>query len=475
MPTCEIPEADLPTSAQNQRQCVTVFRWQLAGSRDGVDMPDGYSRLIEPDSRTLHFGNQGLLPGPMRPDDAVTVQQAAISRATLSTVVPTQLAESFERLRDRHVRGVVDYATFAETSNDALRLYEPALKQRFVEFYQGHDIPFARSDGTVAPLKAVDYAAVYKYVRNHGAPLGVNVASGRRVPFNGMLGGLLDWARHAGLLRGQRARHHEESVLRMRNSASHGEGYRLEPPLTSAMELHDLAEFINQLWGQPTVGGRLYPAPVQRELLALGTCGDGATVLGHAATLTPDEDPTVAWVLLAGVLPLSPHWAGFDSRFQTTTLPTQYLWGPGNAIEALAWMTEQQPTLGTVDPIDQLVLIRHDRTDVYLPQQPEVAAALPRKDQTGDWRLMLTDQPMNAFACARSRINGDTDHQSDCRCATTLLARGTWQKMRHRLAELRPDLTTDPRAATAPQLPPDLRIGCGWRTPRSMTVNRAAR
>lgn len=439
-------------------------------------MTGGFERLSAPDPRTLHFGAGALLPGLLRPDDAVTVQEFAISSAVLSPAVPSELSEQFERLRDKHIRGVMDYRNFAEVGNDAIRLYEPALKQRFLEFYLGQDIPFIRRDGTATPLRATNYRTVYDHVRGNAEGLDISAADGRSTPFNGTLGGLLSWARQAGLLRGQRARYHEESVRQMRNSVSHGGGYRLELPLTSATELCDLAEFINQLWDAPTPGGRLYPAPVEQELLALGRCADGSNLLGHAVTLTEDDDPSADWTLFAGVLPITPRWAGFDSRYLITTLPTQYLWGPGTATDARRWMAGQPPDLGTVDPIDQLVLIRHHRSDLYLPQRPEVAAALPSQERTGEWRLMLADQPLTAFTCTRSKINRVDGHESGCACATTLVARGTWQKMRHHLGILRPDLNTDPRYTLPSQLPPDLRIGCGWRAPpRSITVNHPAR
>src|SRR5262249_44783662 len=150
---------------------------------------------------------------------------------------------------------------------------EPVLRLRFLQFYQGRDIPFTDRDGTAAPLRTDDYDTVYRHV---SATKGKHIhGPGGRVGVNGTLHGLLVWARNEILLRGQRARQIELIIVRQRNRISHGGGYRLEMPLTSAEEIRDLGEFINQLWGEPTPGGRIYPGPVTREILALGSSPGG--------------------------------------------------------------------------------------------------------------------------------------------------------------------------------------------------------
>lgn len=424
-----------------------------------------YADLVEPDRRTLHFVPGGLASGVLRPDDAVAFQSTLIADAVLVDAVPDRLRSRFDRLHDKHVRGVTDYTNFAEVCNLAIGMYEPALKARFLDFYQGRDIPFTERDGSPAPLRADDYDGVYQHV---SATKGKHIhGADGSAWFNGTLDGLLNWARNEGLLRGQRARGHEQSVLRLRNHISHGGGYLGETPVTSAQVIHDLAEFINQLWGTPTQAGRIYPAPVPREILALGWDTTGAMTLARAATLTAADDPALQWILLRGVFH-NPEWTQFDSRYLTTALPTCYLWGSGTAAEAVEWMATHQPTPDVVDTVDQLMLIRHHGNDLYLPQPPEITAALPPHDQTGRWYLMLADHPMAAFTCVRARINRDVGHLSDCRCPTRHLARGTWQKMRHRLAELRPNLVAT--------LPPDVRVEDSWRMPkRSTEVNRTAR
>jgi hypothetical protein len=424
-----------------------------------------YADLVEPDRRTLHFVPGGLAAGTLHPNDAVAFQSALIADAVLVDTVPEELCSRFNRLSTKHVRGVSDYANFAEVCNLAIGMYEPALQMRFLEFYSGRDIPFTERDGSPAPLRVDHYDRVYRHV---------SPTKGKRIHsadgsawFNGTLDGLLSWARMEGLLRGQRARGHERIIRRLRNDISQGGGYQLETPVTSVLEIRDLAEFINQLWGSATPDGRVYPAPVAREVLALGWDSAGRMTLVRAATLTTDDsDQAMQWILLRGGLH-DREWAQFDSRYLTTALPTSYLWGSGTAADALEWISTHQPTPDTVDTVDQLMLIRHHRNDLYLPQRPEIAAALSPRDQTGRWYLMLADQPMAAFICVRARINRDPGHLGDCQCPTRRLARGTWQKMRHRLSELQPSLV--------PTLPPDVRVEDSWRMPKRVTkVNQIA-
>jgi hypothetical protein len=414
----------------------------------------GYADLIQPDRRTLRFTPYGLAPGVLRPDDAVAFQSAVIADAVLAEAVPDEIRAEFGRLRDKHVRGVTDYGNFAEVCNQAIGLYEPALQLRFLQFYQGRDIPFIDRDGAAAPLRADDYDAVYRHV---SATKGKHIqSSGGRVWFNGTLHGLLSWARNEGLLRGQRARHFELIIMRQRNRISHGGGYRLEGPVTSAEEIQDLSEFVNQLWGVPTAGGRLYPAPVTREILALGSGPGGVRRLAQAGWLSDAEDPALTWVLLRGVS--NREAMSFDSRYQTSAIPSEYLWGPGTASEALRWLEAHQPAPDLVDPVDQLMLIRHHGNQLYLPQRPEVAVAMPPADQTGRWYLLLADHPWAALACVRASVNGDPGHHGSCGCVTRRLAHGAWRTVRAKIRELRPNLVST--------LPPDVRVVDEWRAPK---------
>jgi hypothetical protein len=105
-----------------------------------------------------------VVPGVLHPDDALAFQSAVIADAVLAGAVPDEIRTEFERLHDKHKRGVIDYGNFAEVCNQAIALYEPALRRRFIQFYQARDIPFTERDGTAAPLRTNDYDAVYQHV-----------------------------------------------------------------------------------------------------------------------------------------------------------------------------------------------------------------------------------------------------------------------------------------------------------------------
>ncbi|MBV9025224.1 MAG: hypothetical protein JO362_15855, partial [Streptomycetaceae bacterium] len=152
--------------------------------------------------------------------------------------------------------------------------------------------------------------------------------------FNGMLNGLLAWARREGLLRGQRNRHTERSLKALRDIVAHGE-YHLETPVEAARELLDLAEFINHLWGHPTPGGRPYPAPVRRDIVAIGWSGDGgSTIAGYADQLADARDEEkFTYVLIRAVFcpggVTDPHLRDFDARRHRLPHPVPV--GPGAA------------------------------------------------------------------------------------------------------------------------------------------------
>lgn len=109
-----------------------------------------------------------------------------------------------------------------------------------------------------------------------------------------MLADLRSWARHVGLLRGQRNRGVERALSNLRNFVAHPTSYHLLDAVQTGRTLSDLAEIINHLWGYPTPGGRLYPAPIRREVVVIAwpTDGDGVDVAlakGLPDAVDPDD------------------------------------------------------------------------------------------------------------------------------------------------------------------------------------------
>ncbi|MFE6485413.1 hypothetical protein ACFVGN_21080 [Streptomyces sp. NPDC057757] len=119
------------------------------------------------------------------------------------------------------------------------------------------------------------------------------VVANQAIEFNGMLHGLRLWARTAGLLRGRRSRAVEEALAKLRNCVAHPSSHHIDTPVEAARTVRDLAELINQLWGHATPGGRLYPAPLRREIIVLSWNGSGRARMEAASALTvpgPVED-----------------------------------------------------------------------------------------------------------------------------------------------------------------------------------------
>jgi hypothetical protein len=248
-----------------------------------------------------------------------------------------------------------------------------------------------------------------------------------------MLDSLLRWARGEGLLRGQRSRMDEPFLKLFRNRVAHGAGDHLilMMPVDAARTLSDLAEIINQLWGSATPGGRLYPAPLAREVQVVAW-GAGAVTSGPVGDSysLPDRDGWT-YVLVQAVLH-DPGLRRFDAQYETTTYPCDLLWGPGTWQDAVAWLKEKQPQPDQVDVVDRLFLVQHHKNRVHLPRSPDVAAGLAEGERGGRWHLVRADSPDDAFRHARHQISDSSSapgHGPCPQCAADSLGAGTWQEM----------------------------------------------
>lgn len=86
------------------------------------------------------------------------------------------------------------------------------------------------------------------------------------------------------------------AITNLRDLVAHPTGYHLATPVDVARTLRDLAEIINHLWGAPTPGGRLYPAPIKREVVALAWDeGETQVHVGLASDLTGEQPPDKPW------------------------------------------------------------------------------------------------------------------------------------------------------------------------------------
>jgi len=405
------------------------------------------SELQEADERTLHFNPIGL-GGRMRPEDSAEFQQQLVARHDLVPAVADGTRQSFEQLRTIYAYGVLCYDIFTMVHDHALLVFEQALRDRFIDFHRGKVTFVGPRTGQTEELAAERYEQVYDFVSRH-RNWKLRIGDGpETMNFNGMLFGLREWARRMKLLRGQRNRGIEQAITNLRDLVAHPTSYSLTTPVDAASAISDLAEIINQLWGSATPGGRLYPAPVRRTIVALRWNADGSEVMSavveqgaDAGQDAPDSSDREAddwtYVMVRGV----PHdWdlLHFDAKYETARYPSEWLWGPGNACEAMAWLACEQPPDDEVDVLDRIFLLRYHDDVLYLPQSPDIAASVAEGEKPGTWFLVRADAPQDALGHLRQALAGcHPDPRADGRCSQCpieTVGSGSWQEAMELLA-----------------------------------------
>ncbi|MHB1430805.1 MAG: hypothetical protein ACYCVZ_01635 [Streptosporangiaceae bacterium] len=428
--------------------------------------------LREADERTLAFGPYGL-GGRMRPEDAAEYQQLVIARHELSAAVAEGTRQSFEQLREICAYGVLCYPIYTMIADLGLLVFEQALRDRFIEFHRGTVTFIHGSTGQDRPVAAEKYEDVSDFLRSKdGKQSLLRVGDGpEKMRFNGMMADLLAWARMLGMLRGQRNRFVEQAIRRLRNYAAHPSGYHLTGPVEAARTISDLAEIINHLWGSLTPGGRLYPAPAEREVVAVawneasGTvaCARVAAELAAARDRVSPGGPEIddwACVLVRGV-PWDRELCQFDSRYEASRLPAELLWGPGSVGDALDWASETQPEGDVIDALDRYFMLRYNDGLLYLPQNPRIAAAAAGSEQDGNWFVLRADAPDEAFNHQRQMLAGGYGCREDreCpKCPVETIGSGAWQEAMSLLRARGVD--------TQPLDVPDVRVPAPIRPPR---------
>ncbi|WP_406048653.1 hypothetical protein OG280_05875 [Streptomyces virginiae] len=351
--------------------------------------------------------------------------------------------DSFERLRTVFAYGVLCYDVYTVVGDQALLIYEQALRDRFMEWCAG-TVTFRCAQAPDISFAVTSYDEVKKHADRMMRRRAKLVVAANAIEFNGMLHGLRRWARTAGLLRGRRARTVEDALAKLRNYVAHPSGHHVGTPVDAARTVRDLAELINQLWGQATPGGRLYPAPLDRQIAVLSWSGSGRARMEPAGALSvPDgteeqEDDEYQHIVVRAI-PFIPdsrwnddHWAEFDTRYETTRFPTDYLWGPGTREAARAWLEHKQPQGDSIDFTDRVFLIQEHKR-LLPPMRPAVAAGLPAEERSGVWHAVRADFPDDAFAHVRgSRDSGAGGHirrAGDCpACSAEVLGAGSYDE-----------------------------------------------
>jgi len=372
-----------------------------------------FEELTSPDQRTLAFTPLGLSTmGLLKPEDAAEFQQQLIAHCDLADNVTEGTRNSFERLRTLHSYGVLCYEAYTVAQDLAWLLLEQALRERFLEFYS-HVVPMVNAKtGGQAPLKANEFSIVDNAFRQGGSHAkgkwNLPISNGSTMEFSGSMGQLQEWARKEGLLDGQRNKRLDPLYRSMRNDVAHPH-YHLVMPVDSARTIRDLAEIINRLWGHSTPGGRLYPAPLQREVLIVAWTG---AEQGVTHTLLRDyqlegfrEAGDWKCIIVLGLFEDEGVWE-FDAQYERTNFPAELLWGPGSRDEALAWLKEAAPEHDTVSYLDRLFTVRIHEGRASIARRPEVVLFLPPERRAGRWLLVRADFPLDAFVHGRHLKDG---------------------------------------------------------------------
>jgi hypothetical protein len=197
----------------------------------------------------------------------------------------------------------------------------------------------------------------------------------------------------------------------------------------------------------------------------VGWSRSGSVVSGLANGFTPGSRFSGwTYVLVRAVL----HDAGLnrlDALYETTTYPSDLLWGPGIWKDAAAWLQEEQPAEDEVEVLDRLFMVQCHGGRLYLPRSPGVAAGLTEKERQGTWYLVRSDFPADALAHARAAVSGQCSlDQGSCgQCAAEPVGTGTWQEMI--------DLAVSTGITITPQQRPDTKVPSimGW--PRYFEVS----
>lgn len=404
--------------------------------------------LQTPDRTALIFTPFGL-GGPMPAERSAEFLQRMVADCELASDVAEGARREFDRLQRLFAYGLLDYDIFTVVDDRALLVMEQALRERFLQWCAG-TVTFEDANGFEPPrTEAVgtydDVLAAVKKLgrrnrrrsRQQPSPQWQLKVGSTLIDFNGMLAGLRAWARAAGLLRGQRTRGIEHAQSNLRNAVAHPTGYHRTMPVETARTLHDLAELVNQLWGHPTPGGRLYPAPVERDIVVMAWNDEGSVHMAQADALRDDTGADGYLYLLIrsvsrpGSRYEDAHWAEFDARFETTQFPADYLWGPGSRSDALAWLNAEQPKGDTVDYVDRVFMLREHDGHLYPPMHPEVAAGLTEAERHGTWHTVRADFPEHAFAHVRGPNGSHNAHArtGDCRnCPAHQLGSGNHEQ-----------------------------------------------
>ena len=418
---------------------MTEYEFAETKTLDALCTPDPTSLKTAP----LTF------PGPWTdPKVAARSHQLAIARVVLVDAVPESTRKLFARVRSIYTYGIFSYELFTVAADMSWLVLDHALGERFVSFYDGN-IPLVRSSsGERRTLHAPNFQAIYGTLnkwsrgRPNADPWCVELRStGQPRRVSPSMRGLFNWARAEQLLHGQRNRLLEAIFPKFRVSAAHP-GYHLRTPGSAARALNDVADLINHLWGRTVPGGRLYSAPVGRDVLVIGWSGTdsvveipGTTFMLQTPTHSP-VGPSDSYIVIRGVR-FDDRFYEYDASWESTAYPTEFLFGPADAAGVRSWLTANEPQPDSIEFLDRLFAMRTHEGRVSLPRRPEVVLGLPGTRRAGTWWLVRADHPLDAFNHVR-HLNAGTSCEpgSEHGCLIEQVFTGTFEALEEELAKL---------------------------------------
>lgn len=382
------------------------------------------AELAQPDAASLAIRPLDI-DGANVAEGVADYRQRLVASFELIDGVPESTRNSYDRVRTIYTYGIFCYDLYTVAGSYARLVVEQALRDRFLPFYDG-TVTFLDRAGGEHPVTASRFDDLY----NRDTPLvdrswrWLKLRNGRtEIPFNGMLASLLRWAREECLLGGQRDRSKDRFRVWFRNYTAHPH-YHTETAGDAAEEIFLLAQLINQLWGAPP------ESPISRHPVAVAWT---ATAIGYGlaeAFQLYDRMPadTPCAILLADPRDRT-LGNSFDTQYELTAHPFEFLWGPGNWADGAAWLHQQQPAGDEVTIIDRLFLLRFDQKRLHMPRSPGVAAGLSVDQRTGTWYLIRADYPLDAFNHQRHLLSNNPAQPAIgfCReCPAESIASGTW-------------------------------------------------
>lgn len=422
-----------------------------------IDDTGVLAHLQAPDPRTLAFTPWGLGVGvAMRAEDAASMWAGEAARLRLADDVAEGTRRVFAELVEYLPYGLLHYPLFTLIHDRALFVLEQALRDRFVEYHRREHAGLVtlHHNGRDYATRVDTYGDVGARARKLGRGTTIAVqAPGRgrsAMPFNGSLNALILWARELELLSGQRSAVAEDSIRKLRNNVAHPEGSHTLWPGHVLVTLRDLAEIINHLWGHSTPGGRLYPGPVERQTVALAWSqnGDSCAALAHNLADPGDWDGYTHFALVMATWPGPTDLHEYDSRFEATAAPVDYLWGPGSRQAALRYLESNPPSCDTATMLERQFLVRVEPDRIWRAMRPELAAALAGNTTSGNWHLVRADTPAGALAHIRTLVAGGA-----CTAARTCPACHAGNLASGPLTSVLSEVQVD-----AAVLPPDFRL-----------------